>query len=75
MLGYLVLIYNYDVLLGGLFILAGRMIFYVILNDCSCVLGVFLVVVLYISIGIRDLVVEYIILEDILDLDLNEKFI
>lgn len=62
-------------MLGGLFILVGKMIFYVILNDCSGVLGIFLVVVLYISIGSWDLVVEYIILEDILDLDLKEKFI
>ena len=71
--GHLVPIHNYDVLSGGLFILAGRMILHAILNDCSCVPGVSSAVASYISTGIRDSAVEYITLDDIPDPDLNEK--
>lgn len=71
--GHLLPIHNYDVLSGGLFILAGKMILQAILNDCSGVPGISPAVVSYISTGSRDSAVEYITLEDIPDPDLKEK--
>lgn len=37
---HLVPIHNYDVLSGGLFILAGKMILYAIFNECSGIPGI-----------------------------------
>lgn len=71
--GHLVPIHNYDVLSGGLFILAGKMILHAILNDCNGVPGISRAVVSYISTGSRESAVEYITLEDIPDPDLKEK--
>ena len=71
--GHLVPIHNYDVLSGGLLILAGKMILHAILNDCNGVPGISRAVVSYISTGSRDSAVEYITLEDIPDPDLKEK--
>ena len=75
--GYLVPIHNnyYDVLCGGLFILAGKMILHVTSNDCGGVPGISSAVVSYVSTGSRDSAVDCITLEDIPDPDLKEKLI
>lgn len=51
------------------------MILYFIFNDCYGVFGFFLVVVLYLISGRRDVVVVYVCVEDILDFVLVEYLI
>lgn len=71
-LGYFVFIYDYELLFSGLFIIVGKMILYVVFNNCIGILGIFFVVVKYIVIGRWDLVVEVILLDDIFDFCLKE---
>jgi len=72
-LGHLVPIHNYDVLSGGLFVLAGKMILHSILNDCNGVPGMSPAIISYLMTGRRDSAVEHVTLEDIPDPDLKEK--
>lgn len=71
--GHLVPIHNYDVLSGGLFVLAGKMILHSILNDCNGVPGMSPAVISYLMTGRRDSAVEHVTLEDMPDPDLKEK--
>ncbi|XP_044179386.1 uncharacterized protein LOC122960892 [Acropora millepora] len=50
-LGHLVPIHNYDVLSGGLFVLAGKMILHSILNDCNGVPGMSPAIISYLMTG------------------------
>ena len=70
-LGHLVPIHNYDVLSGGLFVLAGKMILHSILNDCNGVPGMSPAIISYLMTGRRDSAVEHVTLEDIPDPDLK----
>ena len=72
-LGHLVPIHNYDVLFGGLFVLAGKMILHSILNDCNGVSGMSPAIISYLMTGRRDSAVEHVTLEGIPDPDLKEK--
>ena len=65
--GHLVPINNYDVLSGGLFVQAGKMILHAILNDCHGVPGLSPAVVSYLISGRRDAAVAHVCVEDIPD--------
>lgn len=71
--GHLIPIHAYDVLSGGLFVLAGKMILHSILNDCNGVSGLSPAVVSYLTSGKRDAAVAHITLDDIPDPCLKEK--
>lgn len=72
-LGHLVPINNYDVLSGGLFVQAGKMILHSILNDCHGVPGLSPAVVSYLISGKRDAAVAHVCVEDIPDPVLAEN--
>lgn len=65
--GHLVPIHDYDVLSGGLFVQAGRMILHSILNECNGVPGLSPAVVSYLTSGKRDAAVAHITVDDIPD--------
>ncbi len=71
--GHLVPIHNYDVLSGGLFEQAGKMILHAILNDCNGVPGLSPAVVSYLNSGKRDAAIANITIHDIPDPVLKEK--
>ncbi len=71
--GNLVPVHNYDILSGGLFILAGKMILHSILNNCLGLPGLSPAVVAYLVSGNRDSAVEKLVLEDLPDPDLQDK--
>ena len=71
--GHLVPIHDYEVLSGGLFVLAGKMILHSILNDCNGVSGLSPAVVSFLASGKRDAAVAHVTLDDITDLCLKEK--
>jgi hypothetical protein len=52
--GHLLPTYNYDMISGGLFILAGKMVLHVILNNCSGIQGLSKAAIVYLSSGSCD---------------------
>ncbi len=65
--GHLVPIHNYDVLSGGLFTLAGKMILHSVLNNCVGMKGLSQAVVVYLTNSCHDSCVEHITVEDLPD--------
>ena len=64
---HLLPIHNYDLLSGGFFILAGKMILHSILNKYHGIMGLCPAVVVYLITGSRDAAIEHITLEDVPD--------
>ena len=70
---HLVPIHSYNVLSGGLFVQAGKMILHSIINDCHGVPGLSPAVVSYLMSGKRDAAVAHVCVEDIPDPILAEN--
>ena len=64
---HLLPIHNYDLLSGGFFILAGKMILHSILSSYHGVMGLCPAVVVYLITGSRDAAIEHITLKDVPD--------
>jgi hypothetical protein len=71
--GHLLPTYNYDMISGGLFILAGKMVLHAILNNCSGIQGLSKAAIAYLSSGSRDAAVPHITLADIPDPVIQES--
>ena len=71
--GHLLPTYNYDMISGGLFILAGKMVLHAILNNCSGIQGLSKAAIAHLSSGSRDAAVPHITLADIPDPVIQES--
>lgn len=65
--GYFVLFCDYDLVFSCFFVFVGKMVVYFFINECKGLEGILLVVISYIISGSRDIVLEYLVFEDILD--------